>query len=58
MKIGDSVKILFGKYYGRKALIIDIDYLSTMGSYPDRYTVKMCKSKEEFDCTKNAFCKW
>jgi hypothetical protein len=55
---GDFVRVKFGKYHNRKAQIIDIDHLSQMGSYRDRYSLEMCKSKEEFDCVREDFEKW
>jgi len=61
MQVGDVVVMVYEKrenVRGRKAEIIDIDYLSSIGSYPDRYTVKMCKSGVEFDCTRDMFVPW
>ena len=58
IEIGSEIRILRGENRGRKAILIDIDYLSEMGSYRDRHTVKMVKSGEEFDCVREFYERW
>ena len=61
LKEGDFVRVKFGvrgKTRNRKAELIGIDELSSMGSYPDRYTVSMCKTGEEIDCTRQVIERW
>ncbi len=58
VQVGDKIKILTGSNRGRKAVVHDIDYLSQTGAYRDRYTVKMIKSGDEFDCVRECFILW
>ena len=58
IKIGDFIRIKKGKYRGRKAILIDIDYLSEIGSYRDRHTVKVLKDGYEYDCVRECYEIW
>ncbi len=57
MQEGNYVKMTKGKDKGRKAVIIDIDYMSLIGSYQDRYTIRIVKSGEEYDTISTNFVK-
>lgn len=60
--IGNFVRIKSNLYdektKGRKAQIIDFDDLSNMGSNRDRWTIRMCKSKTEYDVIRETFEQW
>jgi len=58
IKVGSEIRILKGENRGRKAILVDIDYMSEIGSYPDRHTVRMVKSKDEFDCVSGYYESW
>lgn len=58
IEIGQEIRILRGEYRNRKAILIDVDYLSLYGSSRDRHTVRMVKSGEEFDCVREFYEKW
>jgi len=58
IKIGSEIIILRGHNRRLKAVLIDIDYLSEIGSYEDRHTVKMVKSGKIFYCVRDDYDRW
>jgi len=55
IKIGSEIRMLIDEYRGKKARLIDIDYLSEIGSYRDRHTVEIVDTGEEFDCVRECY---
>lgn len=58
INIGDFIRIKKGEYRGRKAVLVDIDYLSETGCYRDRHTVRIVKDGYEYDCVRECYERW
>lgn len=55
MKVGDYV---YSTALRQKAVIIYIDMLSDIGSYPDVYVIKMCRTEEEVETVEKFLRYW
>lgn len=58
IKVGDFIRIKKGEYRGRKAVLVGIDYLSEIGCYRDRHTVKILKDGYKYDCVRECYEHW